>query len=84
MFRKDFEVSRRVCDLRVNKFGQGADELRRGVEVGGKAFFVDVLADGVPEGGFEALGSSQTDGTLRCLLRGCYFFALCRGVHVWV
>jgi hypothetical protein len=55
VFGKDLEVSGRVCDLRVDEFGEGADELGRRVEVGGQAFFVDVLADGVPEGGFEAL-----------------------------
>jgi hypothetical protein len=70
VFRKNFKVSGRVCDLRIHEFGQGSDELRRGVEVGGQAFFVDVLPDCVPEGGFEALGLSQTEGTLRRRIGG--------------
>jgi hypothetical protein len=36
--------------------GQGADELRGGVAVALEGFLVDNLADGEPEGGFEALG----------------------------
>jgi hypothetical protein len=36
--------------------GQGADELRGGVAVALERLLVDHLADGEPEGGFEALG----------------------------
>jgi hypothetical protein len=36
--------------------GEGADELRGGVAVALEGFLVDDLADGEPEGGFEALG----------------------------
>jgi hypothetical protein len=64
VFGEDFEVAGGVCDLRVDQLGQCADKLGRGVEVGCQAFFVDVLADGVPEGGFEAL-FSQLVGTKR-------------------
>lgn len=42
-------------DLGVDELGQCADELGRGVYVRGEAFFVDVFADGVPEGRFQAL-----------------------------
>jgi hypothetical protein len=36
--------------LRPYELRQGADELRRGVAVAVEGFFVDYLADGVPEG----------------------------------
>lgn len=43
-------------DLGVDELGQGADELRRRVEVLHHAFIVDEFADCEPQGGFEALG----------------------------
>lgn len=43
-------------DLRPRHLRQGADELRRGVGAEPEGFLVDDLADGVPKGGFEALG----------------------------
>jgi hypothetical protein len=42
-------------DLSIYEFSQRADELGSCVEVRGQAFFVDVLADCVPQGGFESL-----------------------------
>jgi hypothetical protein len=45
----------RYTDLGVYEFCQGADELRRCVEVLLERDFVDALADVVPEGGFQAL-----------------------------
>ena len=39
----------------VYELCQRADELRRRVQRVGEERVVDVLADGVPEGGFEAL-----------------------------
>lgn len=54
-------------NLCVYELCQSADELWRSIYVGGKAFFVDVFPDGVPEGGFEALG-----GNIRmCVPRSC-------------
>ena len=42
--------------------GQGADELRGGVAVALEGFLVDDLADGEPEGCFEALrGLAEMD-----------------------
>lgn len=45
----------RYTDLRPDELGQRADELRGRVARGALALGVDELADGVPEGGFEAL-----------------------------
>lgn len=56
MLGEGFEVACSVCDLGVDELGEGTDELRGCVEVGVEARFVDELANGVPEGRFEALG----------------------------
>jgi len=44
-------------NLRIDELSQRADELWCCVyvDLGVEAFFLDVFADGVPEGGFEAL-----------------------------
>lgn len=55
MVRKGHGCWGKGTDLHVYEFCEGADELRRSVEVFGGAFGVDVEADLVPEGGFEAL-----------------------------
>jgi hypothetical protein len=45
-----------LANLVPDHVGQGADELRGGVAVALERLLVDHLADGEPEGGFEALG----------------------------
>ena len=55
MFRETLEIQGGGADLRPDQLHQGADELRGGVDVVLESFVVDDLADGVPEGGFEAL-----------------------------
>jgi hypothetical protein len=42
-------------NLRIHEFCQSTNELRGCVELRSETFFVDILADGVPEGRFEAL-----------------------------
>lgn len=51
---EELEILCGFLDLGVNELGQGADELRRRIEVF-CAFVVDELSDCVPEGGLEAL-----------------------------
>jgi hypothetical protein len=68
-------------DLSIYEFSQCANELGSCVEVRGQAFFVDVLADCVPQGGFESL--CRVSCCALCsveLVRSQYFFAVCRGV----
>jgi hypothetical protein len=42
-------------NLGIHKLGQRTDELRRCIQRIGEERVIDVLADRVPEGGFEAL-----------------------------
>jgi hypothetical protein len=52
---KRLEIEGGVLELGPDELGQAADELRGGVDPKGEGFGVDDLADGEPEGGFEAL-----------------------------
>jgi hypothetical protein len=46
-------------DLCPDQFGQSTDKLGRRIAIAFQRFFVDDLAYGVPEGGFEALVALQ-------------------------
>ena len=58
---EQLEIAGRVLDVGVDELGQGADELRGGIEVGVERVEgrrVDELADGVPEGRLEPLDAT--------------------------
>ena len=78
MFRKELKIAGGLLNLAIHQLGEGADELRGGVEVGVEGVgveggSVDELTDRVPESGFEALeaesGIDIGEGGRRACLR---------------